>query len=129
MAISVEGRCRRRLVEEKNIEELTILKVKLYDTCKEIRNFPTGEFSCRRKPKGSSNSSSLCERLAVDVYELINCLDNGIVTSEIKAMIKAISNTTVADGINKVNQGAGSSGVNNDVSIIRPNITRRSASG
>ena len=83
-----------KLVEEKDIEELTSLKLKLYDKCKEIKNFPGGEFYCRRKPKGSSNFSSLEERLADDVYELMNCLDTGIVTSEIKSMIKPVSTIT-----------------------------------
>ena len=35
----------------------------------------------------------------------MNYLDTGIGTSEIKAMIKTVSITTVAGGINKVNQG------------------------
>ena len=118
-----------RLVEEKNIEELTSIKLKLYDKCKEIKDFPRGEFYSRRKPKGSSNFSSLEERLADDVYELMNCLDTGIVTSEVKALIKPCSTTSVVDGNNEVNHGPANCINNvNDVPPS-PNIANRSLSG
>jgi hypothetical protein len=119
-----------KLVEERNIEELTSIKLKLYDKCKEIKDFPRGEFYSRRKPKSSSGFSNLEERLADDVYELMNCLDKGIVTSGVKALIKLDSTTSVADGNNKVNHERGNS-INNvsDVSLISPNITNRSLSG
>ncbi|CAB4027170.1 Hypothetical predicted protein, partial [Paramuricea clavata] len=119
-----------KLVEERNIEELTSIKLKLYDKCKEIKDFPRGEFYSRRKPKSSSGFSSLEERLADDVYELMNCLDTGIVTSGVKALIKLDSTTNVADANNKVNHEPGNSIKNfNDVSLISPNITNRSLSG
>ncbi|CAB4028233.1 Hypothetical predicted protein, partial [Paramuricea clavata] len=72
---------------------------------------------------------SLEERLADDVYELMNCLDTGIVTSGVKALIKLDSTTNVADGNNKVNHEPGNS-INNFkvVSLISPNITNRSLS-
>ena len=114
-----------KLVEEKDIEELTSLKLELYDKCKVIKDFPRGDFYCRRKPKSSSNFSNLEERLADDVYELMNCLDTGIVSSEVRAMIKP--STIEVGGSNKINHGPSIS--NNDISSTSPNTSNRSVSG
>ena len=125
MAKFIEG---RRGGEVSRGKGLTSLKLRLNDKCKGIKDFPQGEFYYRRKPKGSSDFSSLEERLADGIYELMNCLDTGIVTSEIKTMIKPVSTATVVGGINKVNHRPISS-INNDISSISPNITNRSVSG
>ena len=71
------------------VESLTAMKLKLYDKCRAVEDFPMGEFYTRRKPKGASAYSSLEERLADDIFELSNCLDTGIVTAEVKNMFKA----------------------------------------
>ena len=71
-----------KLLEDKDVEELTNLKLQLYEKCKYIKGFPNGEFYQRRKPKGTSSYSSLEEMLADDVYELMTCLDTEIITSK-----------------------------------------------
>ena len=76
------------------VDTLTSLKLKLHDQCQAIQDFPKGEFYARRKPKGMSSYSSLEERLADDIVELSNCLDTGIVSTEVKNMFKA---TTVVN--------------------------------
>jgi hypothetical protein len=77
-----------KIIEDKDVEQLTNLKLQLYEKCKNIKGFPYGEFYQRRKPKGTSHYSSLEERLADDVYELMTCLDTEVISPEIKAMIK-----------------------------------------
>jgi hypothetical protein len=89
-----------KLIEDKDIEQLTNLKLQLYEKCKNIKGFPCGEFYQRRKPKGKSHYSSLEERLADDVYELMTCLDTEVITPEIKAMIKQ-NYSLVADNGNE----------------------------
>lgn len=115
-----------KLVEEKNIEELTSIKLELHDKCKDINDFPRGEFYSRRKPKGSSSLGSLEERLA----ELMNCFDTGIVTNEVKALFKSDVAKSVTDENSQVNRES-SSGINNvnDASLMSPKITNRSLSG
>jgi hypothetical protein len=71
-----------KLLEDKDVEELTNLKLQLYEKFKYIKGFPNGEFYQRRKPKGTSSYSSLEEMLADDVYELMTCLDTEIITSK-----------------------------------------------
>ena len=63
------------LLEDKDVEQLTNLKLQLYEKFKYIKGFPNGEFYQRRKPKGTSSYSNLEDRLADDVYELMTCLD------------------------------------------------------
>ncbi|CAB4026393.1 Hypothetical predicted protein [Paramuricea clavata] len=53
------------------------MELQLYEKCKYIKGFPNEEFYQRRKPKGISSYSSLEDRLADDVYELMTCLDTG----------------------------------------------------
>ena len=55
-----------KVVEEKNIEELTSLKLKLCDKGRKVKDFARGEFYCR-KSEGSSNFSSPEEILVDDV--------------------------------------------------------------
>jgi hypothetical protein len=76
----------RKVTQDKDVEQLTNLKLQLHEKCKCIKGFPNGEFYQRRKPKGTSSYSSL-DRLADDVYELMTCLDTEVITSEIKATI------------------------------------------
>lgn len=86
-----------KLIEDKDVEQLTSIKLQLYEKCKSIKGFPNGEFYQRRKPKGRSLYSSLEERLADDVYELMTCLDTEVITPEIKAMIKKTNDSLSVD--------------------------------
>ncbi|CAB4025725.1 Hypothetical predicted protein [Paramuricea clavata] len=71
----------------------------LFKKCvqKYIKCFPNGEFYQRRKPKSISSYSSLEDRLADHVYELMTCLDTEVITSEIKAMIMKNSDISAVD--------------------------------
>jgi hypothetical protein len=76
------------LIEEKNIEQLTNIKVELFEECKNFKAFPQGELYSTRNPKGTGICNNLEDLLADDIYELRNFLDIRIVTSAIKSMIK-----------------------------------------
>lgn len=82
-----------KLATSKSIDQLTTLRLAIVDRCKGIKDFPNSELYLRRKPKNSSQFSSLEERLAADICELLCCLDTNIVTPEIKAMFKHVAST------------------------------------
>ena len=79
------------LLESCSVEDLTCMKMEMAEKCKCISDFPKGEFYSRRKPKGASIFSSLEERLADDIFELLKCFDTGYVGPEVKGMFKNLS--------------------------------------
>ena len=90
----------RMLSYENSVEELTSLKLELLDKCQRYENFPKGNPYLRRKSKGNSSYSSLEERLSSDICELLTFLDNKVVTTKIKAMLKAGNTSVTCDDEN-----------------------------
>ena len=85
------------LVDSCSVEALTCMKMELVDKCKGISGFPDGEIYSRRKPRDGSSYSSLEERLADDIFELLKCFDTGLVAPSVKAMFKGTTVDTVPD--------------------------------
>ena len=84
---------------ENSVEELTSLKLELLDRCQRYENFPKGNPYLKRK-KGNSSYSSLEERLSSDICEQLTFLDNKVVTTKIKAMLKAGNTSVTCDDEN-----------------------------
>ena len=70
------------------------------DRCQRYENFPKGNPYLRIKSKGNSSYSSLEERLSSDICELLTFLDNKVVTTKIKAMLKAGNTSVTCDDEN-----------------------------
>lgn len=77
-----------KLLEIGTVESLTEFKFKLIDKGRQISEFPKGDAYTRRKPRGRSTFATLEERLADDIFELLVCLDTGVIQPEVSAMFK-----------------------------------------
>ena len=86
-----------KLVQDYSVDGLSSLKVELSLKCSGIKDFPVGELFSRRRPKGASVYSSLEERLASDIFELMNCLDTEIITPEIRSMFRTATISQTED--------------------------------
>jgi hypothetical protein len=64
-----------KLLEIGTLSTLTEVKFKLCSECQQVSQFPQGDMYTTRKPKGNSTFSTLEERLAEDIWQLMVCLD------------------------------------------------------
>lgn len=78
-----------KLLEIGTVSTLTEVKFKLCSECQQVSQFPQGDMYTRRKPKGNSTFSTLEERLAEDIWQLMVCMDTGVVQPAIKSMFKS----------------------------------------
>lgn len=79
----------RELIKCATVESLTQFKTRLTTQCQKSGTFPKGESYLSRKPNRTNELSSLEERLANDICDLMNFIDTGIITSHLKAMFKS----------------------------------------
>lgn len=80
-----------KLLEIGTVESLTKFKFNLIDKGRQVSEFPKGDAYTRRKPRGRSSFATLEERLADDVFELLVCLDTGVIQPEVSAMFKPLA--------------------------------------